>query len=761
MSDNTQLKITILDPQPYYRPGQQIHGNVAIQTASGKSLTFAALRLVWTGRIVTQLAGQFDRKEYFNQVFHLDPNTNGFLLASDLSTSPGTLLQVDEYDSFPFQITLPSDRLLPSSFEINDAMMGALSNVEYMIEVALDHQTFDPMPIKARSSVLVMAHPSSIQTSIQQQQESQTSEKTYLSTVLQDRAEYRTAARITVPCKTSPRGAMLNIVAHIWHDCRYHRRNGVSLTLVRMCKIRCGERTEIIPKDIATITRDLDLELRSGYSVQTLQESLQIPYDTVPTITNDQGELASIEYKIVLAVHAHPGALYTELPSTRATTAMQYMLVESPLAIDTNTVHNPQQQQQQQDPPATPVYPDSNKMARGDTARFTSTNTAVPAKDTKKMTDRMKGMFRRRSKLEPTGGVPVLNDQNNESSSSLTNSTNSNNGNGKGSTSLRQVMSSLRPRNNSSHNIAAATNGITKPQSCSSSTHSSQIQSTPLLNNKSSSPPQSETSSITDISTRKQPAKPTTPLPPPPSAVPASLTDDNNNESPTKTSPPPLPPQSVPASSSSASSPVSPVSPPPVYSETKSFSNLAAGGTTTPSTPVSTAPLTPNLTRAKSTHEKSLPIINSVPLPSAQESHDPIPGLEGGGVHYFDMFPDSDDEEEEQPPPSATSVTSPTSQINGGDDQTEITSITTDSNQPRYFNIFPDSDDDDEEVVIATNQPARRQDMRQIYPDAENKLDEVNVSESEPDSDSEDEMDLIAIMAKRERRIERARKRNK
>ena len=88
-------------------------------------------------------------------------------------------------------------------------MMGALSNVEYMVEVSLDHQTFDPMPIKTRSVILVMAAPSSVSETIApstHQQQQQTSEKTYLSTVLQDRAEYRTAARITVPCKTSPRG---------------------------------------------------------------------------------------------------------------------------------------------------------------------------------------------------------------------------------------------------------------------------------------------------------------------------------------------------------------------------------------------------------------------------------------------------------------------------------------------------------------------------------------------------------------------------
>ena len=120
MSDsNTQIHISILDPEAYYRPGQQINGNVTINTAGGQSLTFAALRLVWTGRIVTQLAGQVDRKEYFNQVFHLDPNNDTFLQSADISSSaPSTLLQVDGQIIFPFQVTLPTDRLLPSSFEV-------------------------------------------------------------------------------------------------------------------------------------------------------------------------------------------------------------------------------------------------------------------------------------------------------------------------------------------------------------------------------------------------------------------------------------------------------------------------------------------------------------------------------------------------------------------------------------------------------------------------------------------------------------------
>ncbi|KAI9490918.1 hypothetical protein BDB00DRAFT_835962 [Zychaea mexicana] len=716
----TQLDITVANQQAYYQPGQQIRGNVSVNTAGGKSLTFAALRLVWTGRIVAQLAGQFDRKEYFNEVFHLDPNSDAFVHSSELST-PGTLIQVDGRATFSFQITLPNDRPLPSSFEINDTVMGATSNVEYVVEVALDHQTFDPMPIKARAAVPVMATSTISGNDDPSQQQQQTSEKTYLSTVLQDRAEYRTAARITVPFKVSPRGATIPVVAHVWHDCKYTRRNGISLSLVRMCKIQCGERTETLTKELSTVTRDLDLALRTGYSVQTLTETLQIPYDCVPSITEEQGELASVEYSVFLSVHAHPSALYTELPSDNNTSAMQYMLVGIPMHIDTQQ-RQPQQQQQQPSPPEQqrvqePRY-ESSKIARGETSRFTAITT--PTKDNnKKMTDRMKGMFRRRSKMDPVAGVPVLSN-NNESSISVGSSS-------KGGSSLRQVMSSFRPRNNSNNSNSNTINSNgAKPQSSASSVNSGQMPSTTIQ----TSPAQSANSSITDVSKNL----------PQPQPQPQQLQSASSSHS------PPPPPVAVPPSSPTPSSAAIP--PPPSYVESKPAPETAPSPSSITASPMS--PLPPAIVRAMSTHEKPLPTINSVPLPVVSKARDPIPGLEGGGVYTFHIFPDSDEEDDEE----QKTPTSASTKVNGGSD--EVT--TTPDSNIQYFDMFPDSDDNDADR--ATEKRAVREKLTTLYPDAGNKLDQVSESESDHDDSDEDENDLLSVMARRERRIERAKVRS-
>ncbi|KAI8145524.1 hypothetical protein BJV82DRAFT_40646 [Fennellomyces sp. T-0311] len=428
--------------------------------------------------------------------------------------------------------------------------------------------------------------------------------------------------------KTNVLGAMIPVVAHIWHDCKYTRQNGVSITLVRMCRINCGERTEVLTKELATVTRDLNLQLRQGYSVQTLTESLHVPVDMTPTIPIECGVLAAVEYNVFLAVHAHPGALYTELPSTQSTAAMQYMLVEIPMYIDV----------QQEQPPV-----DSNKTA--------DDRPVPPPKDTGTMKDRMKGMFRRRSKMEPLANA-------NDSSISLNSK----------STSIRQVMSTFRPR-------------TAKSASPPSSMNSGAIPASPAL---------SATSSVTDIS-------------------------NNNNKRPQQ--------------STSSSTPSSPsiLPPPPAYVESAPL----------PTQPASLPP--PPMARAASIHPKDLPTINSVPLPepAVPKVHDPIPGLEGGGVYTFHMFDDSDDEE-----PGPVSVSNHVA-------DTVATPVTNDSNL-QYFDMFPDSDDEGPAV--------QRQAVRKnlVYPDPVNKLDEVSESESDHDDSDEDSDDLLSIVKRREDRIERA-----
>ena len=128
---DTEVEIAVYDRQPFYSPGDQIRGRVSVMT-SGKTLLFSALRLVWTGRIMTQLAGQYDRKEYFNQVLHLDPISDAFTFATDLQ-SPGAMVQVTERASFPFQVALPTDLVLPSSFSVSSFIFWCVTTRNKLI----------------------------------------------------------------------------------------------------------------------------------------------------------------------------------------------------------------------------------------------------------------------------------------------------------------------------------------------------------------------------------------------------------------------------------------------------------------------------------------------------------------------------------------------------------------------------------------------------------------------------------------------------
>lgn len=77
---------------------------------------------------------------------------------------------------------------------------------------------------------------------------------------------------------------------------------------------------------------DVNLLMKTDYSVQTISQSLPIPVDAIPTITVASGRLVTVEYKVCIQVLVHPHAIYK--PLTGGHSELGYMFVDTPILID-------------------------------------------------------------------------------------------------------------------------------------------------------------------------------------------------------------------------------------------------------------------------------------------------------------------------------------------------------------------------------------------------------------------------------------------
>lgn len=83
--------------------------------------------------------------------------------------------------------------------------MDASARVHYRLSATVDHQQFDPLPLKSQHTIKILDE--SLQDG-----EQQSREQAYKALVSQkngSKAEYRAALRVTVPSRVCPRGKRL------------------------------------------------------------------------------------------------------------------------------------------------------------------------------------------------------------------------------------------------------------------------------------------------------------------------------------------------------------------------------------------------------------------------------------------------------------------------------------------------------------------------------------------------------------------------
>ncbi|KAI9312680.1 hypothetical protein BX666DRAFT_812628 [Dichotomocladium elegans] len=161
MTSDVELSVTLLHSARHF-PGDRVKGHVSVISTISTRIT--NLRLVWRGVVTTEMDTTRDESTLFREVWYLDPKgANSFVLV------PAPVN--------PRQIKVKKE---------------AWADVD-------GHKT----PKRERILVPVLASPHHQETDTEEQQ---TRDATYIVTIPEvDNREYRTASRITVPCKIAQR----------------------------------------------------------------------------------------------------------------------------------------------------------------------------------------------------------------------------------------------------------------------------------------------------------------------------------------------------------------------------------------------------------------------------------------------------------------------------------------------------------------------------------------------------------------------------
>ncbi|KAI7884185.1 hypothetical protein K492DRAFT_40168 [Lichtheimia hyalospora FSU 10163] len=395
---------------------------------------------------------------------------------------------------------------MPSSLEVSEP--HAQVQISYTIEITGYYQE---QLLQHQLHVPVMATIAQHQIDEQEADQQQTNEVAYLvassSNAQQDPC--RSAARITVPCKIIPRGTILPVVGHIWHDHSHSREKVISLALIRYTTITCHEREETLVHEMDTSQFDLELVEHQDYAVQTLSQTLWIPPECIPSMDISAGRLVNVRYQIRLKVDIEPDAVYTHAENQYTTDTMA---VDVPLIIFAkgDTVAAP-----------SPSASTESRLSQPTTTTSSSgrLRNSVNLGNNGRMRERFKSMFKKRDSVRLNSST--MNDTSNNKPSSTT--------------SLRGAFGSLKIKSSnntnsdnqsSSINTTTATTNTTTSSSRNSSVtgsisppHSSSLppKAFSSLSLPSPPPPPQSSSSITEAIS--QDAAPPSPLP----TVPLSL----------------------------------------------------------------------------------------------------------------------------------------------------------------------------------------------------------------------------------------------
>ncbi|KAG0190312.1 hypothetical protein DFQ28_002232 [Apophysomyces sp. BC1034] len=275
-------KLTVhieLDQQKYYFPGDHVLGKIVV--VASKPTKLKGIRLVWTGRVRTNLSSS---KQDDNVLFKETSQVSGhfgLLKASSHGHDGSVALEANKRYEFPIDAVIPTDTSLPSCTESDNSVGGM---IQYTIQAYLDRPAPDFSATKTQIHVPVLER---INIETPELQEPQF-----------DRAY------CTVPGPVPMDSDLLN---HAVLKVAYELPDGI----------------------VHNIKADIDLA--TDLFSQTTSRSLLIPKIASPTV-GFNARLMLVDYKIVVKAQLEDTAV-NEIPTDEV--SLSCMKVEIPIVIGT------------------------------------------------------------------------------------------------------------------------------------------------------------------------------------------------------------------------------------------------------------------------------------------------------------------------------------------------------------------------------------------------------------------------------------------
>ncbi|KAI8640449.1 hypothetical protein BD408DRAFT_434202 [Parasitella parasitica] len=351
MGPPLDIKLEIVfDSSVKYFPGDQVKGMIFL--TANRNYSLRNFRLAWTGRIqVKPVESDKDGRTYFDECWklgstlvksptkaargssHVPLYITNLVLAQENNQEPKVELQKNKTLGLTFKVRIPNDRPLPSCTNAKSRQC----HIIYLLEAFIgDSQISNHnKPVFFAQKIVPVFE--LIYTRTPEMTTPQRAEQVFMVSLFEEKMEFTSAMRVTLPCRGSQPGIAIPISISIWNNLEFVRKEGIHIELLRIVHIISNNSSYKRAERVCNVKTDLnvtsDNDTTSNQKVQTVRITLPIPRDTIPTISFEQSQLFSLSYLIRVEVTAQKG-LYTTSEGIKS----ELMKIELPFVVGTATL---------------------------------------------------------------------------------------------------------------------------------------------------------------------------------------------------------------------------------------------------------------------------------------------------------------------------------------------------------------------------------------------------------------------------------------
>ncbi|KAG1451260.1 hypothetical protein G6F46_010179 [Rhizopus delemar] len=334
-----KVEIVLDDKDKKYFPGDSIQGSILL--TPNQSHTLQKLWLAWTGRIQVQpKANEKATHKLFDECWKL---CSPIFKSSAKSTKNTPLYHTafvpfsentdERLADLPVLLELSKNKTVGFAFEVKVPEMAlpsstgkgfAAHRIVYFLEAFTGTiDVFYRQKVVPVYEVIDVYQPELMMP--------QKIERIYSVLTDDGNQQCTSSMQVIVPCQGQLAGTTMPISMTIQSDLEITRKQGISVSLLRTHEVIVNGRTfSSFVEPISRTVKDLQLITNNGNIAQTIEIMLQIPQDTVPTISIESSKIMSVSYYIRVLVYAHSG-IYVSQDYQES----QFLSAELPFIIGT------------------------------------------------------------------------------------------------------------------------------------------------------------------------------------------------------------------------------------------------------------------------------------------------------------------------------------------------------------------------------------------------------------------------------------------